>query len=85
VGWGRIPADVNEIVLTDQHAAHIAYQGELRPASWVRMQIPIPRNPSGNLGFSTDSSRGVIRVEVCALHALRPSWLGASEESAPND
>src|ERR1035437_5608678 len=44
-----------------------------------------PRNPSGNLGLSTDSSRDLIRVEVCALHPLRPSWLGASEESAPND
>jgi Subtilase family len=42
VGWGRIPAEVDDIVLTDQHAAHIVYQGELRPASWVRMQIPIP-------------------------------------------
>lgn len=42
VGWGRIPAEVEEIALTDQHAAHIVYQGELRPASWVRMQIPIP-------------------------------------------
>jgi hypothetical protein len=45
VGWGRIPSDVNSIVLTDQHAAHIVYQGELRPASWVRMQIPLPRDP----------------------------------------
>lgn len=42
VGWGRIPADVDAIVMTDQHAAHIVYQGELRPASWVRMQVPIP-------------------------------------------
>ena len=45
VGWGRIPQDLNEIVLTDEHAAHIVYQGELRPASWVRMQIPIPADP----------------------------------------
>ena len=45
VGWGRIPGNVDEIVLTDQHAAHIVYQGELRPASWVRMQIPIPADP----------------------------------------
>jgi hypothetical protein len=42
VGWGRIPAELDSIVLTDQYAAHIVYQGELRPASWVRMQIPIP-------------------------------------------
>jgi hypothetical protein len=45
VGWGRIPQDLNEIVLTDENAAHIVYQGELRPASWVRMQIPIPTEP----------------------------------------
>lgn len=45
VGWGRIPAEVNHVVLTDQHAAHIVYQGELRPASWVRMQIPMPADP----------------------------------------
>jgi hypothetical protein len=43
VGWGRIPADVTAIVTTDQHAAHIVYQGVLRPASWVRMQIPVPK------------------------------------------
>ena len=42
VGWGRIPADVDAIALTDEHSAHIVYQGELRPAGWVRMQIPIP-------------------------------------------
>jgi hypothetical protein len=45
VGWGRIPQDLNEIVMTDEHSAHIVYQGELRPASWVRMQIPIPTDP----------------------------------------
>ncbi|MGA2542175.1 MAG: S8 family peptidase [Verrucomicrobiota bacterium] len=33
VGWGRIPDDIDSIVLTDQHSAHIVYQGELRPAS----------------------------------------------------
>lgn len=49
VGWGRIPADVNSIVLTDQHAAHIVYQGVLRPASWVRMQIPIPSDPMSGM------------------------------------
>jgi len=45
VGWGRIPDELDEIVLTDEHAAVIVYQGELRPASWVRMQIPIPSEP----------------------------------------
>ena len=53
VGWGRLPEHVNDIVLTDQHAAHIIYQGELRPASWVRMQIPIPSaSMRGNVEIS---------------------------------
>jgi hypothetical protein len=42
VGWGRIPSEIDSIVLTNEHTAHILYQGELRPASWMRMQIPIP-------------------------------------------
>jgi hypothetical protein len=53
VGWGRIPDDVSEIVMTDQHSAHIVYQGELRPASWVRMQIPVPSDPmTGMVGIT---------------------------------
>ncbi len=42
VGWGRIPTDIQAITMTDEHTASVVYQGELRPASWVRMQIPIP-------------------------------------------
>lgn len=49
VGWGRIPADLDVIALTDEHAAHIVYQGELRPASWMRMQIPIPGDPMSGM------------------------------------
>jgi hypothetical protein len=49
VGWGRIPVDVNSIVLTDEHAAHIVYQGILRPATWMRMQIPIPSEPMSGM------------------------------------
>jgi hypothetical protein len=45
----------------------------------------LARNPSGNLGLSSDSSRGVSRGVVCALHPLHPSWLGTGEESNPND
>ena len=49
VGWGRIPSDIDRIVLTAQHAAHIVYQGEFRPASWIRMQIPIPSEPMNGM------------------------------------
>lgn len=49
VGWGRIPSEVDAIVMTDQYAAHIVYQGELRPATWVRMQVPIPSDPMSGM------------------------------------
>lgn len=42
VGWGRIPGEIDRITMTDDHTAHIVYQGELSPASWLRMQVPIP-------------------------------------------
>jgi hypothetical protein len=42
VGWGKIPADIDAIAMSDDQTAHIVYQGELNPASWLRMQVPIP-------------------------------------------
>jgi hypothetical protein len=64
VGWGRIPADVDAIVMTDQYAAHIVYQGELRPASWVRMQVPIPTE--------TMSGMVVLAATFCFASATDP-------------
>lgn len=59
VGWGRIPSDVDSVVLTDDHAAHIVYQGELRPASWIRLQIPIP----------TEQIRGIVEIVATFCYA----------------
>lgn len=52
VGWGRIASDIDAIALTDEHSAHIVYQGELRPAGWVRVQIPIPDQLNGMVDIS---------------------------------
>lgn len=42
MGWGRIPGDIEEIVLSDEHTAHVVYQGELAPAQWLRVPVPLP-------------------------------------------
>jgi Phage integrase family len=47
-------------------------RGELRLVQAVYPGCLVPRNPSGNLGLSSDSSRDVIRVVVCALHRATP-------------
>ena len=51
-----IPADVDAIVMTDQHAAHIVYQGELRPASWVTDADPDSSEPCRRWSRSTPRS-----------------------------
>ena len=50
----------------------------------VRRDTPLEIRP-GTGGLWTEGSGDVIRVVVCALHPLRPSWPGASEESGPDD
>lgn len=42
VGWGRIPADVDDIVSAGAGVARIVYQGELRPGKYLRAQLPVP-------------------------------------------
>ena len=42
VGWGRIPADVNQLLTCDDCEARVVFQGRLRPACYVRVPIPFP-------------------------------------------
>jgi len=49
VGWGRVSAEIGDLVLSDDSTAQVLYQGELSPAQWVRMRIPIPRDPLAGL------------------------------------
>lgn len=41
-GWGRVPADVNEIITCGDGVARILYQGTLRPGKYLRAPIPLP-------------------------------------------
>jgi hypothetical protein len=45
VGWGRLPRDINEIILCDDSVARIIYQGQLRPGKYLRAPIPLPDAP----------------------------------------
>lgn len=42
VGWGRIPSDIEDLVLCPDGVAHILYQGELEPGRYLRARIPLP-------------------------------------------
>lgn len=42
VGWGRLPEDLNELVLCPDGTVRVIYQGELTPSQYLRALIPVP-------------------------------------------
>ena len=45
VGWGRIPNNLNEIIMCGDSVARIIYQGLLRPGKYLRALLPLPAGP----------------------------------------
>lgn len=41
-GWGRIPADIDQIIMCGDGVARIIYQGLLRPGKYLRAPVPLP-------------------------------------------
>ena len=41
-GWGSIPQRLEELILCPDSTARILYRGEMTPAKYVRIQIPVP-------------------------------------------
>lgn len=64
VGWGRIPLDLDELVVCREGEATIVYQGTLEPSQWMRFPIPIPSD-----GFSF---RSTIKATFCFFTAVDP-------------
>lgn len=42
VGWGKLPEDLNDIIVSPNGVARIVYQGELKPGKYLRASLPIP-------------------------------------------
>ncbi|WP_311790630.1 MULTISPECIES: S8 family peptidase [Pantoea] len=42
VGWGKLPEDINDIIVSPNGVARIVYQGELKPGKYLRAALPIP-------------------------------------------
>lgn len=42
VGWGRVPQNLDSLVLCGEGVARVVYQGELTPAQYLRTPIPLP-------------------------------------------
>ena len=42
IGWGRIPNQLDSLVICGDGVARVVYQGELTPAQYLRTPIPLP-------------------------------------------
>lgn len=42
VGWGKLPEDLSDIIISPDGVARIVYQGELKPGKYLRAALPIP-------------------------------------------
>lgn len=42
VGWGKLPEDLDDIIISPSGVARIVYQGELKPGKYLRAALPIP-------------------------------------------
>jgi Subtilase family len=42
IGWGRVPQDLNDIIMCGDGMARIIYQGVLRPGKFLRAPVPLP-------------------------------------------
>lgn len=42
VGWGRVPENIEDLIVCEPGAVHVVYQGLLDPAKYLRAQIPMP-------------------------------------------
>lgn len=53
VGWGRIPTEIENLILCPTGVAHVVYQGDLEPGRYLRARIPLPAvGLSGNVTIS---------------------------------
>jgi len=53
IGWGRIAQNIDDIILCDDDTIRIVYQGEISPAKYQRIQVPMPDiDISGNVNVS---------------------------------
>ncbi len=61
IGWGKIPSDIDALLTCNKGEVRIVYQGTLRPGSYVRLSVPVPKAPI----------RGMIRITATFCFASR--------------
>jgi Subtilase family len=83
IGWGRIPNDINELVLCPPNTANVLYQGKLLHSKWLRAEIPLPPQPLS--GYLTISATFCFASETDPQDPLAYTKSGLEIVFRPND
>lgn len=54
IGWGKIPENLNDIIVSPDGVVKILYQGELNPGKYLNVPLPIP----------SDGIKGMISIKA---------------------
>lgn len=82
VGWGRVPDNIEDIVICDDNTATVIYQGHLDSKQYIRAAIPIPNTINGSV---------TITATICYATEVDPQDAGSYTMSGieitfrPND
>jgi len=82
VGWGRLPIELEDMVASADHQAHILYQGVLGDQAGWSLRIPMPDDPMG--GRVEIKATICFRTAVDAHHPLSYTRAGLEVVFRPN-
>jgi hypothetical protein len=68
VGWGKVTGNIERLVLCPDGVTRIIYEGELRPAKYLRASIPFPEGIQGTVK---------IKATICFATEIDPEDSGA--------
>ncbi|WP_158853157.1 S8 family peptidase [Saccharothrix deserti] len=59
VGWGRLPQEIDDLVVCTDGTVRVVYQGEINPSQYLRALIPLPEEQLG----------GYVKLDVTFCYA----------------
>jgi hypothetical protein len=82
VGWGRIPSEIEDLILCPDGTVQVLYQGQLEPGRYLRARIPLPS--SGLSGKITIGATFCYATETDPQDPLNYTRAGLEVSFRPN-
>jgi hypothetical protein len=83
VGWGRVPHDVEGLVICPEGTVHVLYQGELEAGKFLRAKIPVPS--TGLTGMVTITATFCYATQTDPQDALNYTRAGLEVVFRPHE